>query len=320
MSNYFFEVLRPGINTTFQDKGRFHMQHLGVAPGGCMDLKSFLIANALVKNSFEEGILEFAYQGPLLKLIKGTTKIAITGNVLFQIIKSNSKIINGECNRSYDLKEGDTIDILATKQSAYGYMALEGGFDIKPFCNSVSVLARAKIGPNGGKKININEKIYIKRNSKSEKNFVAQFKNSNNNNTIRVLKGPQFDYFSKESQQAFLSKSYKITNLTDRMGMRLEGEIMKNIVSTNIRSEGITKGAIQVPADGQPIVLLTDYPTIGGYPKIANVISADYNILIQKTPGEKFFFKLIELKEAEQLYTEHISNISETIKNIKELN
>ena len=285
-----------------------------------MDLKSFLIANALVKNSFEEGILEFAYQGPLLKLIKGTTKIAITGNVLFQIIKSNSKIINGECNRSYDLKEGDTIDILATKQSAYGYMALEGGFDIKPFCNSVSVLARAKIGPNGGKKININEKIYIKRNSKSEKNFVAQFKNSNNNNTIRVLKGPQFDYFSKESQQAFLSKSYKITNLTDRMGMRLEGEIMKNIVSTNIRSEGITKGAIQVPADGQPIVLLTDYPTIGGYPKIANVISADYNILIQKTPGEKFFFKLIELKEAEQLYKEHISNISETIKNIKELN
>ena len=320
MNNIFFEVLRPGINTTFQDKGRFHMQHFGVTPGGCMDLKSFLIANALVKNSFEEGILEFAYQGPLLKLIKGTTKIAITGNVLFQIIKSNSKIINGECNRSYDLKEGDTIDILATKQSAYGYMALEGGFDIKPFCNSVSVLARAKIGPNGGKKININEKIYIKRNSKSEKNFVAQFKNSNNNNTIRVLKGPQFDYFSKESQQAFLSKSYKITNLTDRMGMRLEGEIMKNIVSTNIRSEGITKGAIQVPADGQPIVLLTDYPTIGGYPKIANVISADYNILIQKTPGEKFFFKLIELKEAEQLYKEHVSNISETIKNIKELN
>ena len=87
MSNYYFKVLRPGINTTFQDKGRFHMQHLGVAPGGCMDLKSFLIANALVGNSSEEGVLEFAYQGPLLKLIKGGTKIAITGNVLFQIIK-----------------------------------------------------------------------------------------------------------------------------------------------------------------------------------------------------------------------------------------
>jgi len=95
---------------------------------------------------------------------------------------------------------------------------------------------------------------------------------------------------------------------------------MKNIVSTNIRSEGITKGAIQVPADGQPIVLLTDYPTIGGYPKIANVISADYDLLIQRTPGEKIFFKLIVLSEAEQLYKEHIKSISEIIKNIKELN
>ena len=87
MSNYFFEVLRPGINTIFQDKGRFHMQHLGVTPGGCMDLKSFSIANALVGNTTEEGVLEFAYQGPLLKLIKGQTKIAITGNVIFQIIQ-----------------------------------------------------------------------------------------------------------------------------------------------------------------------------------------------------------------------------------------
>ena len=102
--------------------------------------------------------------------------------------------------------------------------------------------------------------------------------------------------------------------------MRLEGGIMKNIVSTNIRSEGITKGAIQVPADGQPIILLTDYPTIGGYPKIANVISADYNLLIQKIPGEKIFFKLIELHEGEQLYKEHLNNILKIIKNIKEIN
>ena len=143
---------------------------------------------------------------------------------------------------------------------------------------------------------------------------------NNERDTIRVLKGPQFDYFDKASQKDFFSKNYKISNLTDRMGMRLEGNIMKNIVSTNIRSEGITKGAIQVPADGQPIILLTDYPTIGGYPKIANVISADYNLLIQKTPGEKIFFKLIELREAEQLYKEHLNNILKIIKNIKEIN
>ena len=319
MSNYFFEILRAGINTTFQDRGRFHMQHFGVTPGGCMDLDSFSIANALVGNSLNEGVLEFAYQGPLLKLIKGRTKIAMTGNVLFQIIKSNEEKLMGECNRTYILEEGDQIDILATKQSAYGYMALEGGFDVKPFCKSVSILSRAQIGPNEGKKIKINDKINIRTNSQNKKNFSTKVIN-NNQNLIRVLKGPQFDYFSKESQKDFFSKEYKISNLTDRMGMRLEGTVMKNIVNTNIRSEGITKGAIQVPADGQPIILLTDYPTIGGYPKIANVASVDYSLLIQKTPGAKISFKLIKLREAEQLYKEHLNSISEIIKNIKEIN
>ena len=295
------------------------MQHLGITSGGCMDLDSFSIANALVGNSLNEGVLEFAYQGPLLKLIKGRTKIAITGNVLFQIIKTNQETINGECNRTYALDEGDQIDILATKQSAYGYMALEGGFDIKPFCKSVSILLRAQIGPNEGKKIKINDKINIKINSKNKKNFSTKAPKKNKN-TIRVLKGPQFDYFSKESKKYFFSKEYKISNLTDRMGMRLEGLILKNITSTNIRSEGITKGAIQVPADGQPIVLLTDYPTIGGYPKIANVISADYHLLAQKIPGEKIFFQNVELREAEQLYKELLNSISEIIKNIKEIN
>jgi len=319
MNNNFFEVLRSGINTTFQDKGRFGMQHLGVVPSGCMDYKSFLIANALVLNDEKEGVLEFAYQGPLLKLTKGKTKFAITGNVLFQIINSKNETINGECNRTYDLDEGEQVDILATRQSAYGYLSVEGGFDVTPFCNSVSTLVRANIGPNEGKKIKINDKINIRMNSKNKKNFSTKV-TKKNKNTVRVLKGPQFDYFSKESQKDFFSKEYKISNLTDRMGMRLEGTIMKNIVNTNIRSEGITKGAIQVPADGQLIILLTDYPTIGGYPKIANVTSADYNLLIQKTPGEKIFFELIKLHEAEQLYKEHLNSISEIIKNIKEIN
>ena len=104
------------------------------------------------------------------------------------------------------------------------------------------------------------------------------------------------------------------------MGMRLEGKVLKNTVSTNIKSEGITKGAIQVPADGQPIILLTDHPTIGGYPKIANVISADYDLLVQKTPGEKVLFKYVELHEAEKIYKEYLINISKIIKDIKEIN
>jgi len=319
MSNNFFEVLRSGINTTFQDKGRYHMQHLGVTPGGCMDLEAFLIANALVGNHSNEGVIEFAFQGPLLKLVKGKTKIAITGNVIFQIIKSNQETITGECNRTYIIDEGDQIDILSTKQSAYGYMALEGGFDIKPFFNSVSILLRANIGPNNGKKIEVNDRIDIKKENKNKKNFSAKaIKKSKS--SIRVLKGPQFHYFAKESQKYFFSTEYKISNLTDRMGMRLEGTFIKNNVNTNIRSEGITKGAIQIPADGQPIILLTDYPTIGGYPKIANVTSVDYNLLTQKTPGEKISFQLIKLHEAEQLYKEQLNNISDIINNIKEIN
>ena len=312
MSNNFFVVLRPGINTTFQDKGRFGMQHLGVVPSGCMDNKSFLIANALVLNDEKEGVLEFAYQGPLLKLTKGKTKFAITGNVLFQIINSKNETINGECNRTYDLDEGDQVDILATSQSAYGYLSIEGGFDVTPFCNSVSTLVRANIGPNEGKKINIKNKIPLKTNRKEKNNYTAKV-SLEKKDVIRVLKGPQFDYFSESSKKEFFSKEYKITNLTDRMGMRLEGKVLKNIVNTNIRSEGITKGAIQVPADGQPIVLLTDHPTIGGYPKIANVISADYDLLIQKIPGTKISFKSVELKKAEKAFKLYCEDIKKTL-------
>ena len=319
MSNIFFNVLRAGINTTFQDRGRFGVQHLGLPPSGCMDTKSFLIANAIVGNKKSTGVIEFAYQGPLLQLSKGKIKVAVTGNVNFKIIYKNSKIIEGISNRSYILNEGDQIDILATKKSAYGYISIEGGFSLESYCNSVSTLVKAQIGPNNGSKIKLGDKIKINKLSKSNTNFKANI-SYDTTSTIRVLKGPQYDYFSEESKKIFFSKFYKITNLTDRMGMRLEGEILKNIVNTNIRSEGITKGAVQVPADGQPIILLTDHPTIGGYPKIANVVSADYDLLIQKTPGTNISFKCIDLKEAEQLYKVKHNSISKIIKNIEEIN
>ena len=319
MNNNFFEVLRPGINTTFQDHGRFNLQHFGVAPSGSMDYESFTVANGLVANDQTEGVLEFAYQGPLLKLIKGQTKFAITGRVHFQIINSKNETINGECNRTYDLEEGEQVDILATNKTAYGYFAIEGGFSVRPFCNSVSTLSRANIGPNEGKKINLKNKIFFKKNRQEKNNYIISVPNKNNN-LIRVLRGPQHDYFSDSSKKDFCSKNYKISNLTDRMGMRLEGTFLKNVISTNIRSEGIIKGSIQVPADGQPIILLNDHPTIGGYPKIANVISADYDLLIQNVPGTNLSFKYIELEEAEKafkLYSENIKKTLETKSTIK---
>ena len=319
MSNSFFKVLRPGINSTYQDKGRFGLQHLGIAAGGCMDNESFSFVNAILGNKETEGVIEFAYQGPLLKLIKGRTKIAITGNVVFKIIYLNTKTIDGQTDRSYNLEEGDAIDILATKESVYGYLSVKGGFDLKPFCNSVSTLIKGQIGPNEGKKIGNGDNIFIKNENTDKKNFLIH-PASSSSNIIRVLKGPQYQYFSKDSQKNFLSQNYNVTNLTDRMGMRLEGPALKNIVNPNIRSEGITKGAIQVPEDGQPIVLLTDHPTIGGYPKIANVASVDYDLLVQKKPRTGILFKCIELKEAEQLYHEKQKKISKIIKDIEEVN
>ena len=315
MNNNYFEVLRPGINTTYQDSGRFHMQHMGVAPSGCMDQKSYLIANKIVFNQKEEGVLEFAYQGPLLKLRKGKTKFAISGNVIFQIIKSSNETIVGECNRSYDLDEKDQIDILSTRNSVYGYLAIEGGFSTTSFCNSVSTLSRANIGPNEGKKINIKDKIFFKKDRRQKNNYSINVLGEGGN-VIRVLKGPQFNYFSTVAQNEFFSKEYRITNLTDRMGMRLEGKALENTISTNIRSEGITKGAIQVPADGQPIVLLTDHPTIGGYPKIANVISADYDLLVQKIPGTNIKFKCVELYEAEKAFKIYMTNMLKNLNDI----
>jgi biotin-dependent carboxylase-like uncharacterized protein len=319
MSNIFFKVLRSGINTTYQDDGRFGLQHYGVPAGGCMDTESFFLSNAIVKNKIKEGVIEFAYQGPLLELIKGKTKIAITGDVNFKIIYSDNEAIDGECNRSYNIKEGDKIDILATQKSVYGYLAVEGGFNLKPFFNSVSTLTKAHIGPNQGKKIETNDQIILNKNSNEKKNFSTNIF-LNKNNTIRVLKGPQYEYFSKLSQNEFFSISYNITNLTDRMGARLKGPVIKNIVGTNIRSEGIIRGAIQVPADGQPIILLTDHPTIGGYPKIAHVISADYDLLVQKKPGTSISFKCIGLAEAEKLYKDKQDKILKIINSIRELN
>ena len=318
MINNFFKVLRPGINTTYQDEGRFGLQHFGLPPGGCMDQGSFLISNALVGNKINKGVIEFAYQGPMLKLVKGKTKIAITGNVHFKIINSNHDTIDGECHRSYNLKEGDVIDILATKRSAYGYLSISGGFKIESFFNSVSTLVKSKIGPNNGSKIKEDDNLIINDASKNKNNHKAMIF-SENIKEIRVLKGSQHDYFSDESKKKFFSQKYKITNLTDRMGMRLQGESLKNIISTNIRSEGITKGAIQVPADGQPIILLADHPTVGGYPKIANIISADYDLLVQKLPGTNIIFKCIDLQEAEQLFISRNNKIAKVIKNIKEI-
>ena len=119
---------------------------------------------------------------------------------------------------------------------------------------------------------------------------------------IRVLKSINFDFFSEKSKNIFFNKEFKVTKLSDRMGMRLEGQVLENVVNSNIKSEGLVKGVIQVPSDGNPIIMLSDHGTIGGYPKIANVISADFDKLVQMIPGSVIKFKQVSLDEAEKLF------------------
>ena len=158
MTSTFFEVIRPGINSTFQDLGRKHLYHVGLPFSGAMDQRNFLISNCLVGNKQDEAALEFAYQGPLLKVKNDNILFAITGNVNFTIKKKTSEIVNGECYKTYLLNKDDELDIISTNQSVYGYLAVSSGFKVEKFMGSYSTTARAGVGGNNGNKILVNQK------------------------------------------------------------------------------------------------------------------------------------------------------------------
>ena len=317
MSDTYFEILRSGTNSSIQDKGRTNLYHIGITISGAMDQRIFSISNALVNNNLNEGVIEFAYQGPLLQLKNGSANFVITGNVVFNILRKNSTIEEGKCFQSYLLEKEDQIDIIYTKDSVFGYLAIEGGFKIEKVWDSYSVNTKAKIGPNNGEKFSAGEKIYIKKSEVN--NFIKkkiEYKNSVEA-TIRTTKGTNFDYFSKEAKNKFFNEEYQVTNLSDRMGMRLEGPKLENIVNTNIKSEGLVKGVVQVPADGNPIIMFSDHGSIGGYPKIAVVITADHDKAAQLAPGSRIKFKEVNLDEAESLFKTYSKDTKSYLEKIK---
>jgi biotin-dependent carboxylase-like uncharacterized protein len=302
MTNTYFEILRPGVNTTIQDSGRNNLYHIGITVSGAIDQRNYKLANSLVKNKLTDAVIEFAYQGPLLKLKDGKINFAITGDILFNIIRNNSQIEEGKCYQNYFLNEGEQVDIISAKKSVYGYLSVNGGFELEKTWKSYSINTKAEIGPNNGKKYSINEKIFIKKSPNENIRFKKIDYRNSFNNIIRVIKATNFDYFSDKSKNTFFSEKFSVSRLVDRMGMRLDGPILENIVNTNIKSEGLIKGIIQVPADGKPIIMLSDHGTIGGYPKIATVISADLDKLGQSIPGTDIYFKEVNLEEAENIF------------------
>ena len=300
MNDNYFEVIRAGVNTTFQDKGRNNLYHIGIPFSGAMDNRNFLLANKLVGNKLDLPVIEFAYQGPLLRFNGDKISIAITGDIIFKLNKKDNEIY-GNCYETYQLDHGDEINILSTNKSVYGYLAISAEFDIRSQWGSYSVNTKANIGSNEGKKLGDNQIINISKiNLDINKNKMNYFNSKIEN--IRVIKGTNFNYFSEQGKKIFFEKEFTVSKLSDRMGMRLDGPKIENIVNTNIKSEGLLKGVIQVPADGNPIIMLSDHGTIGGYPKIGVVVSADYDRLVQISPGSKIKFREIELSDAETLF------------------
>ena len=234
MSKNYFEFIRAGVNTTFQDKGRNNLYHIGIPFSGAMDNRNYLLANKLVENKLDFPVIEFAYQGPLLKYYGDKINIVVTGDVVFKVIKKDREI-DGNCYETYQLEKEDEINILSTNKSVYGYMAISGELDLKLQWGSCSINTKANIGSNNGKKLDSGQKINIfKINQNLEKKKI-DYKNSKIEN-IRIIKGTNFDYFSEKGKKDFLEKKFIVSKLSDRMGMRLEGKKIENIVNTNIKS------------------------------------------------------------------------------------
>ncbi len=299
MSENYFEVIRAGINTTFQDNGRKNLNHIGIPASGAIDKRNYKLVNKILNNDINHPALEFAYQGPKLIYYGEPLSIAVTGDVNFKLIRKNIET-EGKCYESITIENNDEIDLISTNKSVYGYFSVTAKFQIDYQWKSCSTNTKANIGANNGKKLENSQKLHvldIKDITKRSINYI----NTRIEN-IRVIRGTNFDYFSKEAQQNFFSEEFYVTKLSDRMGMRLEGKKLENIVNTNIKSEGLVKGVIQVPADGNPIIMLSDHGTIGGYPKIATVISADFDKLAQLPPGSKIKFKEVNLTDAETIF------------------
>jgi allophanate hydrolase subunit 2 len=159
----YFEVLRAGINTTIQDDGRKNLYHIGVTSSGAIDKKNYKLSNIILKNEINNPAIEFAFQGPHLKMKNGRCFICITGSVDFQLIRNNGLVEKGYGYKIYNLEEEDEIDIRSTKSSVYGYLNVKNGFNFEKVWGSYSINTKANIGPNEGKKFSNNQKIYLNR-------------------------------------------------------------------------------------------------------------------------------------------------------------
>lgn len=294
-------VLKAGMLTTVQDLGRTGYQSQGFSVAGVMDVRSFKIANLLLDNPENEAVLEFTLIGPTLQFTSETI-IAITGGDF-------TPTINGEPVPMYEavyVNRGDILKFGSARTGSRGYIAFSSYLDIPVVMGSRCTNLKSKIGGFKGRKLKDEDYIGFRMKRRYLPYFLSRKLRaddfSTESETLRVVLGPQDEMFSKQGIDTFLSQEYTVTSDFDRMGCRLEGPFIAAKNTTDMISDGIAYGSVQVPSHGKPIILLSDRQTTGGYPKIATVASVDIPKLVQRKTDHKIRFTAISVQEAQKLY------------------
>jgi biotin-dependent carboxylase-like uncharacterized protein len=301
-------VLAPGLLTTLQDLGRRGYQHLGIPVSGALDPVSLCAANVLVGNAPGAGALEIAYQGPTLVVEADSARVAFAGGAaaIEMLIQADATVgMRLPPLQSIRLRKGEVLRVGALTGSAVGYLAVEGGFDVAPALGSQSTYARAGLGGFDGRPLRAGDLLPLKQTSADARaEAVLPALDLAPPERVRVVLGPQDDYFSARGIRTLKESTYIVSAASDRMGMRLEGPALEHSKGSNIVSDGIAPGSIQVPGNGLPIILLADRQTTGGYPKIATVIAADLPALGRLAPGAAIGFAVVSIAEAEAAHRE----------------
>jgi biotin-dependent carboxylase-like uncharacterized protein len=291
-------VIHPGLFTTVQDFGRFGQQRLGIPVSGALDPVSLRLANLLVGNPPQMGGLEMAYQGATLRLDADSARLAFVGGQAVLDVASEGRRFHAPEGQSFRIMRGDTVRVGAL--DPIGYLAVSGGLALDPFLGSQSTYARAGLGGFQGRALRPGDQLPLCRDDADEATEQRLAGVSLTAPTrLRVVLGPQDDYFTDAAIETFLSAPFQIGPESDRMGMRLVGPNLAHARGFDIVSDGIAPGALQVPGTGQPILLLADRQTTGGYPKIATVISADLPGAGRLKPGAVVHFSAVSIDEAQ---------------------
>lgn len=303
----YLSILKPGLMMTIQDHGRHGLLRSGVSRSGPMDWASFAIANALVGNTPEAAALEFAYMGGSFA-VKRPVQFAVTGGAVDVRIDDRS-VRPWESHR---LSPDQTVTIGGTGDAVWGYVAISGGIETPPALGARATHLRTSIGGVEGRALIQGDELPLGDcENGAPRRLTKMWRRMRG--AIRVVPGPQDDYFNEAEWDKFLKAPFAVSNKRDRMAMILDGPEISAFKGHDIVSDGTLPGSIQVPGSGHPVVLMADRQTTGGYPKIATVSSVDLPRLAQMPRGRAFRFARIGPQEAEDLLIAERRALKETI-------